>query len=307
MKGGKRITGGVIPSNYLVCPNCRGKLSLSSDNSRYSCTLCTTDFPIENGVIKLLPTNLLKTQVNEDTLWRTHEIEGVDKPPWLALLHKHRDIRHFLDKIQPMFEFNGRILDLGAGSCWASGLIKLEYPDTEVIATDVSQSALYKGMEVVKLLNSSIDYYATCDAEQLPFSSDFFDFVFSSAMIHHLPNPKGGISEIFRVLKRGGTYLGTGELAANKVVGNIWKKIGSSGDREKKHGIQENSYSYNTWKEFFRSTGFENIHIDFEKDWTYKQYHWFVSLYYKCLSFIPDSLVKHLFASSIRIIGTKAS
>jgi ubiquinone/menaquinone biosynthesis C-methylase UbiE len=43
------------------------------------------------------------------------------------------------------------------------------------------------------------------DAEALPFDDNSFDHVYSFGVIHHSPNPEKIVSEIYRVLKPGGT------------------------------------------------------------------------------------------------------
>ena len=42
------------------------------------------------------------------------------------------------------------------------------------------------------------------DAEELPFDDETFDLVYSWGVLHHTPNTKQGIAEVFRVLKMGG-------------------------------------------------------------------------------------------------------
>ena len=44
------------------------------------------------------------------------------------------------------------------------------------------------------------------DAENLPFQTSTFDMVYSWGVIHHSPDTKRAVSEIFRVLKPGGTF-----------------------------------------------------------------------------------------------------
>lgn len=45
------------------------------------------------------------------------------------------------------------------------------------------------------------------DAEELPFEDNSFDVVYSNGVIHHTPNTKKVVSEIFRVLKPGGKVI----------------------------------------------------------------------------------------------------
>lgn len=42
------------------------------------------------------------------------------------------------------------------------------------------------------------------DAENLPYDSEYFDFVYSFGVLHHTPNFEKAISEIYRVLKKNG-------------------------------------------------------------------------------------------------------
>jgi len=70
-------------------------------------------------------------------------------------------------------------------------------------------------------------------------------------------------------------------------------------------GVKEGNYSLSQWKRFFRSAGFEDLKISFERDPRYKQYHWFTGFYYNLISRLPDVLVKHCLASSIRITARK--
>jgi len=50
-------------------------------------------------------------------------------------------------------------------------------------------------------LNSSLK---EADAENLPFSADCFDLVYSWGVLHHSPDTQSAVNEVFRVLKRGG-------------------------------------------------------------------------------------------------------
>jgi ubiquinone/menaquinone biosynthesis C-methylase UbiE len=43
------------------------------------------------------------------------------------------------------------------------------------------------------------------DAEHLPFRSESFDVVYSNGVLHHTPDTRGSIDEVYRVLRNGGT------------------------------------------------------------------------------------------------------
>lgn len=294
---------GVFPPNLLICPNCRGQLTFSDESSSYRCITCKTGFPIENGVVRLLPTNLEIQKSSQDKTWSDDKYEGVKEPPWLALLIKKKWVLYFLDKILPKYRFEGLVLEIGAGSCWASGLVKSKYPDTQVVATDVSPAALQKGIEVVRLLNSSVNYYIACDVERLPFASELFDYVFGGSIIHHLLDPPRGVSEISRVLKDKGVYIGFREPSCNKILGRfLHSRFSARTPKEEDVSM----YSFGEWMKLFHSCGFKPVHVNLETDWRYAwDAHWLFPLYYKAISAMPSPIIKSFLFSSVIITGRR--
>jgi SAM-dependent methyltransferase len=58
------------------------------------------------------------------------------------------------------------------------------------------------------------------DATDLEFESEYFDSVGSFTMLHHVPTFQGQqrlLQEVFRVLRPGGTFLGSDSLSSNRL------------------------------------------------------------------------------------------
>jgi len=115
--------------------------------------------------------------------------------------HRYESHRWVLENIKK-FDIKGkRVLEIGFG-----------------MGTDhlnlARQSAIMHGIDLtprnLEVTQTRFNIYGlhselfTGDAENLPFSDDFFDFVYSFGVIHHSPDTEKIVSEIHRVLKPGG-------------------------------------------------------------------------------------------------------
>lgn len=286
----------------LICPDCRGKILASSDK-QLSCADCGRIFPI-GKVIDMLPSAMKRNY--EDDAWKILPYEGAAKPAWMALLHKKDRVLYFYEEILPKFDFAGKVLEVGAGTSWASALIKKKYPQNLVVATDISPYALERGVEVVKLLDSSVDFHIACNAERMPFADGYFDVVISNATIHHFPDPQQGVREIWRVLKRGGRSCALGEVAAGALFKSILtSRVGPAGKRARSFEVEEKVYSLNTWTRFFSASGFKDIKVSFDKTWQHKLYDWFTVLYYRFASTVPNIFLGNFLPCNVDIYATK--
>ena len=241
----------------------------------------------------------------EEVNWQTLEHEGKDKPAWMALIHKRDEIFYFIDHVQTDLDPTGSVLEIGSGSCWASSLIKVKSPGCYIVASDVSPSALRKGRQVCPILGGMPDLFIACDVETLPFNDESFDLCLGNAILHHLSDTTNGLAEIHRVLKRGGTYIGVGELASGRVLGMVWtSRLGLAGRREQQLGVKEHVNTIRQWGGLFRQVGFENVKISFQPQWQHSLYHWFPPLYYKLIGKFPKFILKHI-PCAIKITAKK--
>ncbi len=94
------------------------------------------------------------------------------------------------------------ILEVGCGkgrhSFYASKIAK------EVIAVDFS-----KAVDVAFLNNRHIAniHFVQADIYNLPFRENYFDFIFSIGVLHHLPTPEVGFRKLVNFLNKGGGML----------------------------------------------------------------------------------------------------
>jgi SAM-dependent methyltransferase len=93
-----------------------------------------------------------------------------------------------------------RVLDLG---CRYGALTRAYLAGNEVVGIDVDRAAL---AEAAKLGIET--HWANVD-ERLPFADESFDAVVAGELLEHVRDPRGLVDEARRVLRRGGTFIGS--------------------------------------------------------------------------------------------------
>lgn len=135
--------------------------------------------------------------MNQERIWEYFQNEGAAS--FEAALPRYR---YLLSGLRKRIKFPGAVLNIGVGSGKLEGLL-LE-AGYKVSALDPDARA------IGKLSGMGVDAH-TGVAEQLPFGDGMFDAVIASEVLEHLDknNCILAISEIRRVLKPGGYFLGT--------------------------------------------------------------------------------------------------
>lgn len=118
----------------------------------------------------------------------------------------HRIWKHFTIHTARVPE-GGKVLDIAGGTGDLSrGWAKRVGKHGEVWLTDINSSMLTVGRD--RLLDEGLILpVAVCDAEQLPFPSNYFDLVSVSFGLRNMTHKDIALKEMFRVLKPGGTLL----------------------------------------------------------------------------------------------------
>src|SRR5437868_10362550 len=103
----------------------------------------------------------------------------------------------FRQMIRAKISPGSRVLDLGAG---AGRDYKHSFRGESVhlVGVDIAPEVLQ---------NPWLDEAHCSDAAALPFGDGCFDVIFSDFVFEHLPEPRGAIREIYRVLKVGGYFF----------------------------------------------------------------------------------------------------
>lgn len=148
-------------------------------------------------------------------------------------------------------------------------------------ATDISLFSLSKANEFAKNFKfKKTPKTICCDAYNLPFKSNSFQFIFVYESLHHFPNPKPILSEIERVLAPGGVCLLGAEPIKPKLqvilwrrpnILRIWEKIlkvllilpfvSAIGKTETDYGILEESFPLKVWQNALSPFGKVEVQI----------------------------------------------
>lgn len=215
--------------------------------------------PASKALREIIFVEDLNNQLNvEDSTWKNygvaemdaHEILSFGATPLLIRIIK----RYVLEDSLFRKELS-RVLEIGAGTCQGSYLIKQRKgDDCLVISTDASSTTLLAGKKLSKIFANDVDDFVCCDAASLPFRDLTFGLVFGCAVLHHLKNPAIACSEVKRVLVSGGDYIGM-EGAVSRRVRQVVRVMTGVHYRETREGVREDMYDFDSWRDLFASIG----------------------------------------------------
>ena len=102
---------------------------------------------------------------------------------------------------------NLNILDIGSGTGRYGVKIAQDYPDSKTIISDILEESLDVGRKLAEYVDAKNVNFQREDVLKMSFPDDYFDIVFSDALIQHVPNYQSAIEEMKRVLKLGGVMI----------------------------------------------------------------------------------------------------
>ena len=232
---------------FLRCPACKATdLRLRADaadeievlQGAVVCGYCRREWPVDGGIVDMLvdPPEVTKRETNgraqfvEDTLGSKpmddEWLLGLPESAFYVPAGKNRDFVDNLSELSALAGFGpqSRVLDIGAGNCWASW--RLAAQGASVVAVDVCR-VKYEGLESGAVQVAGHGHYferVLGEMENLPFEDGSVDGCLFYATLHHSHNLALAFKESARVLRPGGVVLAihegvSGLLRNNKILG----------------------------------------------------------------------------------------
>ena len=157
----------------------------------------------------------------------------VVKPYKTSELSKKKQVEEMFDNISSNYDFLNHFLSFGIDNIWRNKTIKIvsqnqpklildvatgtgdlafaaqkKINPNKIIGLDLSNGMLEVGRAKInkRNLNDKLEFIQG-DSENLPFDNDYFDSVMVSFGVRNFENLNKGLSEIFRVLKKGGQIV----------------------------------------------------------------------------------------------------
>ena len=196
-------------SNLLMCPRCGGELGQNC-----KCLGCGSEYERRMGVY-----SILYEDMGEDYGFSAWEFDESD-------IQKSADeFRAFREKYESCLtsdcklaeqrldeavrehieDCRGVAVDIATGRGMLLDLVMEWNPELNLIGTDIDARIL----AVTKLVRNCGENvsFVGCDGRHIALKNGSVDHVFSFVGIANMPEPEKAISEVYRILKKGGTFI----------------------------------------------------------------------------------------------------
>lgn len=224
-----------------------------------------------------MPTQSLKSKLGEvkyrAKITKQHSGEKVFFPNEPREREFARILKSRLDTYQKTFKnldskklIKSPFLEIGAEYGLASALLETKF-SARGFACDISLYSLEKAYNFAKKFNLKTPKTICADANNLPFKSNSIPFIFIYESLHHFPDPRPVLAEIYRILSPGGTCLIGSDPIKQKFQIKLWRRpthlrfwekplkftlvlpfISHIGKTEVEHQIIENAFPINVWQ-----------------------------------------------------------
>jgi ubiquinone/menaquinone biosynthesis C-methylase UbiE len=134
--------------------------------------------------------------VREHELGTREFFDGVER-------YRYKEYAPWMPNVMEFGRFPGaKLLEIGCGM--GTDLLQFARGGAHCIGLDLTPRSIEITRHRFALYGAS-GVFLISDGERLPFASESLDVVYSNGVLHHTPDTGGAISEIHRVLRKGGT------------------------------------------------------------------------------------------------------
>jgi len=144
---------------------------------------------------------LYNTNVNREKVGRFYDVVWTEYIPEYHASEKHWEIFYTESDVK-----NKTVLDAGCGT----GIFSIIFANKgaeKIIGIDISEGSLRTARHLKKHFSLENVEFRKEDMLKLPFEDETFDIVWAWGTVHHTTDPIKAISELIRVLKKGGSLL----------------------------------------------------------------------------------------------------
>lgn len=196
---------------YLCCPRCKKKLIKHTRG--LLCRNCKEVYTVKNGIPILVNLNTLPDHLTRQITY--FEKEDANRTNYVSEPWQKRYVDNFVAIGAP--KTKALIIDNATGSGYMA--IELAKKGYSIIACDLTFAELTKLNENKKKFGLALRILAVCaTSEVLPVCNGVADGMVANAILEHLPNEKGAIDEMRRVLKKNAPLM----LAMPIKLGYVW-------------------------------------------------------------------------------------
>jgi SAM-dependent methyltransferase len=229
-----RTTDHEIPPHLVFrCPQCGGSLAQVSDpfhaeDTSKLCADCCAPFTCEQGIWRALSSDRVRYYASfakDYERIRAAESRGsktssyylnlpscersdINSAQWKIRAHTFHYIeQHILPSFAKQFQPQLRILDLGAGNCWASYRLALSgYQPVAVDLLTNDMDGLGAAIHYKKRLTTLFPR-VQAELDNLPFFPEQFDLAIFNASFHYSENYERTLQEALRCIRPGGAVI----------------------------------------------------------------------------------------------------
>ena len=171
-------------------------------------------------------TQLVETQRRHTDLWlaagpRPHTVNPDRFSRWLTAWRLSAAIQKML-KAAGHISKNSSILILGCAEGY-DGTILCDLGFADVTVSDLSEVAVKVALSRDKRLRG-----CSLDIENCSLPSESFDVVIVQDVLHHLPRPVNGFTEMLRIARHAALFLEPHDSLAGRHVGRTWEENGDA-------------------------------------------------------------------------------